>query len=498
MRHDEIVAKIAELDETTRALKTHLEKPKSRLDRFKEYAGVLSLVLSLATGGFAVYTSLVTEPEKSRADAQSKLHDSLAQIVTLDQEYLKDVQQGDPAANNGTLESKRNILLQQAEDLADQRGVATAEDQLNLGNAYLFGSHYVPALKHFQATMKLAGKDSITKASAETQIGKLEFYGVGGSIKEGRASFDDAEKLLGKAPTGLAGNALVQSLAARSYVECSVGDPALGEQARQRAQDELTVLAHDPTITPQLIDNYKVNFITGLANTHCGGNAPASPSAATSLGNPSQGFAGMNKIELSKRMMSLLVSRDFSGFEANMSATAQAQISEPRLQSIWEQVQVISGPYKRTIETRTNVVNNTTYYVVHAECQKGLLNLALVFDAANRVTYFLLTPLSGLPKEEIERRAAKVASDFFAQKFNDVHSGFDENLKTQITVDRLQGFFTQVTSASGVLDHVVGESKDKDLDVVDVACQLQAGKVTLRVAYDPDMKMSGFFIMPGK
>lgn len=278
MRHDEIVAKISELSEATDSLKSRLEKPKSHLDRFKEYAGVVSLVLSLATGCFAVYTSFVTEPEKSRADAQSKLHDSLAQIVTLDQEYLKEVQQGDPSANNGALESKRNILLQQAEDLAGQRGVPSAEDQLNLGNAYLFGSRYDPALKHFRAALEIAGKDAATKANAETQIGKLEFYGVGGSsIKDGRASFDDAEKLLGKPTSGPTGILLVQALAARSYVECSVGDPTLGEQAHQRAVNELTLLAHDPTINPQLIDTYKVGLTTGLSNTHCAGSVSLVP-----------------------------------------------------------------------------------------------------------------------------------------------------------------------------------------------------------------------------
>ena len=120
MRHDEIVEKISELTETTNHLKSQLEKPKSRLDHFKEYAGIVSLVLSLATGFFAIYTSFVTEPEKSRAESQSKLHDTLAQIVTLDQEYLHEIAQGDASANNGTLESKRNILLQQAEDLSRQ------------------------------------------------------------------------------------------------------------------------------------------------------------------------------------------------------------------------------------------------------------------------------------------------------------------------------------------------------------------------------------------
>lgn len=54
MRHDEIVEEIGRLSETTSQLQAKLDKPKSRLDSFKEYAGVISLLLSLATGFFAL------------------------------------------------------------------------------------------------------------------------------------------------------------------------------------------------------------------------------------------------------------------------------------------------------------------------------------------------------------------------------------------------------------------------------------------------------------
>lgn len=502
MRHDEIVEKISELTESTTRLKSQLEKPKSSLDRFKEYAGVVSLVLSLATGFFAIYSSFVTEPEKSRVETQSRLHDILAQIVTLDQEYLHEIAQGDASANNGTLESKRNILLQQAEDLSGQRNIPSADDQLNLGNAYMFGSKYDLALKHFKAALQLAGNDTALKANAETQIGRLEFYGIGGaSIPEGRAAFDDAEKLLGKPTSGQLGMMLVQSLAARSSVECSVGDTSLGEQAHQRALDELTVLSHDPTINPQLLDTTKVGLATSLSNTHCAaGTAPSATAAQppTATGASSLAPLPSNKIDLSNRMMALLVARDYGGFEGNMTSFAQSQISQSRLQSIWEQVSVITGPYKRTIETRANVVNSITYYIVHAQCEKGLLNLALAFDPTNRVSYFLLTPLSPLPKQEIERRAAKAVSDFFAQKFSDVYADFDQSMQSQNSLDRIQGFFTQITNASGQFDHVVGGMKNQDLDVVDVLCRLQGGNLVMRVAFDPDMKINAFFVVPGK
>jgi hypothetical protein len=501
VRHDEIVEEISRLTETTANLQKQLDKPKSRLDRFKEYAGVVSLLLSLATGFFAVYTSFVAEPEKNRGEAQAKLHDTLAQLVTLDQEYMKAIQQGDPNANNGALESKRNIILQQAEDLANKLGVASAEDQMNLGNEYEFGRRLELALSHFNAALKLAGKDSLMKAAADTRIGKLNFYGISSSTKEeGRQRFEEAEHVLGKPTTMQSGIALIQSLGLRSWVECSFGDPTLGLQARTRAQDELAVLARDPAVSPQLIDAYKVSLATGLANTHCSEAVPSAmvaPGAAipaTAAPPP----ASSNKIDLSNHMTKLLVARDYAGFEANMTATAQSQVPENRLQSIWEQVVAITGPYKQTLDTKTNVVNNATFYIVHAQCERSLLNLALTFDDANRVSFLLLTPLSALPKSEIEHRAVALANEFFQEKFADVFSGFDANLKSQFTADQLQALFVRVTNTSGHFDHVIGGVKDRDLDVVDVLCQLQGGKAILKVAYDADMKINGLVIMPGK
>jgi hypothetical protein len=497
-----MVEQIGKLTETTAELKKQLEKPKSNLERFKEYAGVISLLLSLATGFFALYSSFVAEPEKSKGEAQAKLHDTLAQIVTLDQEYLKEMQQGDPNANNGALESKRNILLQQAEDLASRSGVASAEDQLNLGNQYEFGRRLEAALHHFNQALLLADKDPLMRATADTRIGKLNFYGIGNTtIEEGRKRFADAESALGKPAVLQNGIALVQSLGVRSWVECSLGDTALGLQARKRAQEELEILARDPAASPQVIDTFKTSLATALNNTHCAeailSAAPAAP-ATTPMTLVSGNPVATNRIDLSNQMMQLLVGRNYAGFEANMTATAQAQVPEAQLRKIWEQVSTAIGPYRQTLTTKTNVVNNITYYIVHAQCEKALVNLALSFDDTGRVSFLLVTPLSPLSAAEIKHRATQVATAFFDQKFNDVYSGFDEPLKNQLPAGRLQQFFSQVTTTLGSFDRIAGESKDRDLDIVDVLCELQGGKATVRVAYDFDMKVNGFAIVPAK
>ena len=178
MTHDEIVAEIGSLTETTTALTRQLEQPKSKLDLFKEYAGIISLALSVATGFFAVYQTLVVEPQKSKADEQARLGETIGQLVSLDQEFAREVQQGDPNAFNGTWASKRDMLLKQAEDLSKRRTIASFEDQIYLGNEYELGVNSSElAVSHFKAALSLAGNDPLKKATAESENWQTRFLG---------------------------------------------------------------------------------------------------------------------------------------------------------------------------------------------------------------------------------------------------------------------------------------------------------------------------------
>jgi hypothetical protein len=197
-------------------------------------------------------------------------------------------------------------------------------------------------------------------------------------------------------------------------------------------------------------------------------------------------------------MMRLLVARNYAALEANMTASVQSQIPESRLRSIWEQVLSMTGAYKQTLATKTNITNNATFYIVHAQCEKALVNLALAFDNANRVSFILITPLSALPKSEIEHLAAGVVSDFFKEKFDHVFSQFDEGLRGQLPAERLPPLFAQVTNTVGHFDRVIEQTKNQDLDFVDVLCQMQGGKTSIRVAFDPDMRINTFFVTPAK
>lgn len=496
MNHDDIVAEIGRLSETTATLKKKLEEPKSKLDRFKEYAGIISLVLSVATGFFAVYTALWVEPQKSKADEQAKLHEKLAEIVSLDQEYLRAVQTGDPNANNGTLESKRNILLQQGEELSEGRDVASFEDQINLGNAYEFGRRYDLAVRHFKAALTLAGSDALKKATAETRLAKLDFFGVSGATsQEGRRLFEDAENLLRSLSSSDASLALAQSLSIRSWIECSVGDPALGLEAKRKASAIIDRVARDPAVSPQLVDAFRVGLSTGLGNTHCvqSGVIPQADATGTQVLAHSQ-----SKIDLSNHIMDLLIHHKYAAIESQMNATVKSQVPLERLQLFWDGLTPQVGSYRRIISTESTSFNNIPIYVVHGEFQKARVDLRLAFDGTNQISYFLVTPLSVLPRQEIQRMAGEVATDFFKQQFSAVVAKFDSTLETQLPENKLREIWSQATSDKGNFEREVSSLKNRDLDLVDVLCQMQGGRLVVRVAYDPDMKINAFVVASAK
>jgi hypothetical protein len=289
--------------------------------------------------------------------------------------------------------------------------------------------------------------------------------------------------------------ALAQSLGVRSWVECSVGDPALGLQAKLKASAIVDNIARDPAMSPQVVDALRTGLVTSLSNTHCAQSAAITQAGPSAVPVP---IVSGNKIDLSNQIMQFLVQRKYAALESQMNATVSSQVPLDRLQGIWDGLAPQVGSYKRTTSTQTTSVNNIPIYVVHGEFEKALVDLRLAFDGTNQLSYFLVTPLSALPKRDIERMATGVASDFFGQKFSEVSAKFDATLGNQLPEGRLREIWTQATNATGNFTRPITAAKNHDFDFVDVLCQMQGGKLVVRVGYDLDMKINTFVITPGK
>ena len=205
-----------------------------------------------------------------------------------------------------------------------------------------------------------------------------------------------------------------------------------------------------------------------------------------------------NKVDLSNQIMQLLLQRKYSQLESQMSATLGSQFPIDMLQTQWDGLVPQIGPYKRTTGTKVTFLNNTPIYVVHGEFQKALLDLRLAFDVTNHLSLLTWTPLSALPRVEIEAMATAIVSDFFLKKFDKVWAKFDATLGQLIPEGNLQEIWTQATNSAGSFDHADFGTKSSDVDLVGVLCQMQGGRLSVQVGYDLDMKINTFRMFPSK
>jgi Protein of unknown function (DUF3887) len=498
MNHDEIVAELGQLRETTANLKMRLNQPKGKLDLFKEYAGILSLVLSLATGAFTVVDNFFLRPAKSRADTQTRLHETLASLVSVDQEYLKAAQAGDVSALNGTLEAKHNMLLQEAERLiAKGDHIATYDDQMTLAADYEFAHNLDRAATHFTMAIQ-SSNDPSEKAMAKARLAKLAFQRANGqTIEDGRRLFDEATSLIRDTNTSKSRIALVNISGFRSWSECSFGDTTAGQAAKVKTEELISQLASDPAVSAQALDQTKNAFETGLAGTHCFQlPKPAQTSPATSIGQPSVS----NYLDVTNQVMDLLSERKYAEVEAMFSESVRRPFPQPQLQLIWEQLEAKVGPFQKRLDARHNVtVNNVPTYVVQGQFQKANIDLHVAYDATGQISWFNLIPRSLVSNEDLTRRAAQVVHLFFDEKFAELRTYFDTALANQMPEPKIRDVWMQGDTVFGKLQEIKRAERDPDIDVVEVLCEMQSGgKLLVKIGFDLDLLVNSFYLAPAK
>jgi tetratricopeptide (TPR) repeat protein len=271
LNHDEIVAEIAKLTETTSNIQKQLTKPKTLLDRFKEYAGILSLLLGLLLSVFALRETLVTKPSEAIESDRNTLHNALIAIALVDGDYIK--AQHDPttpATAIGALSARRRILLNQAASLAAKKGVATDDDEAMLAGFYEWVGSYDAAIAHYTAAKKLANDNHMKEAYAEYKIATFNFMGFGNtSVADARARFAQAVQLMDNTDSTEARWEIAYIYQALSWCECSRGDRAMGESAKTKALAVVAKIASDPGVTSQSVDSFKTTLETSLNATLC-------------------------------------------------------------------------------------------------------------------------------------------------------------------------------------------------------------------------------------
>ena len=99
-------------------------------------------------------------------------------------------------------------------------------------------------------------------------------------------------------------------------------------------------------------------------------------------------------------------------------------------------------------------------------------------------------------------KAEKVADQWVAQDWSGMRTSFDAELSTTLTEEGLAQSYSQITGAMGAFkargDSRQGTLKNegKTYDIVDVAATFEKGPMTMRVSFNGEGKVAGFYVLP--
>jgi hypothetical protein len=173
--HDDIVSSVSalevktkELREQIKALKKIVDKPKTFGEKFKEYAGVVSLILGVVISIFTIRESVFTKPAAARDAKRVLLDTTLASLISVQQEFAKAQQEHAPPAVLSSIAERAGYIADSAErQTRGQGGLTSFEDEIALGEALEHKGDVSKAIAHYQSALTLASAPS-DKARADT------------------------------------------------------------------------------------------------------------------------------------------------------------------------------------------------------------------------------------------------------------------------------------------------------------------------------------------
>ena len=133
----------------------------------------------------------------------------------------------------------------------------------------------------------------------------------------------------------------------------------------------------------------------------------------------------------------------------------------------------VFGYSNRLDQTETDLGENT-----------ALANSALANPAAASV--------------DIQSRAKKIVQMLVDEKFSDISSTFDRNLRRSLTARQMRQVWNETKQRAGAFERIidVSSTKDQGFDVVDVRCQFDAARMVLRVMFNANAEISGLWLLP--
>jgi hypothetical protein len=204
------------------------------------------------------------------------------------------------------------------------------------------------------------------------------------------------------------------------------------------------------------------------------------------------------RLSITKNVMDEFAHGGLASVRERFSAELKDSVSESDLKGAREELAGVAGAFQAQISQTTRTVQGAPIYVSKSQFEHYKVELKLMFDDSNAITYFRIAPISDVSPETMEA-SAKTITDLLRQhQFSEVNTRFNDEMKGRMPTDRLEASWMHVMMHLGPFKNIRVARKDPEFDRVDVRCEFENGPMIVRIAFDPSGKIAGLWMLPAE
>ena len=226
----------------------------------------------------------------------------------------------------------------------------------------------------------------------------------------------------------------------------------------------------------------------------CGGcaHAPPAPPADARAAGTTEGPSKAQ--EVAEKFLDALSRQDFATGAAYFTPDMAAAMSVADLQKLWKQIVDAEGEWSGVDQYST--VTNAAATVVQADVwfSRRRQRFLVPVNADGKVTGFFRGPVP----EDAARSAVDVVQALGSGNGDALERALDEKMRSAWPASKAMADWQAATSRSGSLQSVdgVSQASERGLVVAFVRCRMEKGLLTVKVVFDPDGEVGGFFFVP--
>jgi hypothetical protein len=204
------------------------------------------------------------------------------------------------------------------------------------------------------------------------------------------------------------------------------------------------------------------------------------------------------RLATTKDVMDEFVHGALASVRERFSADLKDSVSGSDLKGAREELAGVAGAFQAQISQTTRTVQGAPIYISKSQFEHFKVELKLMFDDANQITYFRIAPVSDVSPETMEASARAIADLLGQQQFKEVSTRFNDQMKEAMPPERLETSWTHVMMHLGPFKSIKLARKDPEFDRVDVHCVFENGPMIVRIAFDPSGKIAGLWMLPAE